>query len=80
MTGRDSHSTLLQICGQQITATDLSQNCDSEFLATDLRAELALCQHGVQSKSKRAPCARLVSLYAMYVRRWPFTHCDAESL
>ena len=43
MTGRDSHSILLQICGQQITATDMSQNCDSEFLATDLRAELALC-------------------------------------
>ena len=34
--GRDSHSILLQICGQQITATDMSQNCDSEFLATDL--------------------------------------------
>ena len=43
LTGRDSHSILLQICGQQITATDMSQNCDSEFLATDLRAELALC-------------------------------------
>ena len=33
--GRDSHSILQQICGQQITATDMSQNCDSEFLATD---------------------------------------------
>ena len=44
MTGRDSHSILLQICGQQITATDMSQDCDSEFLATDLRAELALCR------------------------------------
>ena len=41
-TGRDSHSILLQICGQQITATDMGQICDSEFLATDLRAELAV--------------------------------------
>ena len=42
--GRDSHSILLQICGQEITATDMGQICDSEFLAIDLRAELALCQ------------------------------------
>ena len=46
MTGRDSHSILLQICGQQITATDKGQIpgqiCDSEFLATDLRAELRI--------------------------------------
>ena len=31
--------------GSQITATDMSQNRDSEFLATDLRAELALCHY-----------------------------------
>ena len=33
------HSNLLEICGQQITDTDMSENCDSEFLATDLRAQ-----------------------------------------
>ena len=79
MPGRDVHSILLQTCAQVITATGMGQNCDSEFLSTDLRAELALCPHSDPSDCPRCS-GSYWALFYLFSAEGANSHLQAEGV